>query len=259
MKRFAAMLTRLSQNRAAGKDYLASLEAGERAEAEALMTGIRPKRVAGAETLLVWASELAAVPDWLCAAALEVSGDKAETAALLLPPATGPEMSLTEVVTALRNCTAITAHATMAMLWSRLSPQEAAVANRLASGTFRATWPVAHGAPTGQSRSLCAVMVQAATTGREVTLALRRGNELVPLQPVALPHEMAAEVMVWVRANGVARFGPVQRVLPAQIFRVTFDGAVANPRRKCGFDLINAVITEWLPEGSADDIAALTG
>jgi hypothetical protein len=262
MIRFAAMLARLPQDRAALDAYLQAASGADRAAAEALLSGHRPVRIAGLTAILHWAAEVAAVPDWLMEASLAASGDKAETAALLLADGRGQPPGLAEVVDRLNRCTRITAHATLVELWARLPPAANLVLNRLASGTFRTivlTEAAVLAQPAGPRRVLRAVMVQAQATRAEVTLALWHGNALVPIARLPLTLAETPEIMSWIRANVSERFGPVRLVPPVHLFEIGFDGLSPNPRRKCGFDLLGATITRWLPDqgSSADHLDTL--
>ena len=264
MIRFAAMLDRMARDRGAVAAYMLAADAADRTAAEALLSGQRPRRIVGLDALVHWAAAVAGVPDWLMAASLDASGDRAETAALLLPDPSGASPGLAEVVDRLNRCTRITAHATLVELWARLPARAAVVVNRLASGTFRATWPGVPKVPMltqGPRRTLRAVMVQAQAARPEVTLALWHGNELVPVARLPLTLAETPEILAWIRANVSARFGPVRLVPPVHLFEVAFDALSANPRRKCGFDLVGAAITGWLPDQgfAADRLEALAG
>ena len=256
MIRFAAMLEAMAHDRAAVAAYLLAADATDRAAAADLLAGHRPRRIAGLDALVHWAADVAGVPEWLMEAALVASGDRAEVAALLLAEPRGAVPGLAEVVDRLNRCTKVTAHATLVELWGRLPPRAAVVVNRLASGTFRTTFPsVPEALPaTGPRRVVRAVMVQAQAARPEVTLALRAGNALVPIARLPLTLAETPEIMAWIRANVTGRFGPVQLVPPVHLFEVSFDALSANPRRKCGFDLVGAAIVGWLPDqGSAAD------
>ena len=257
MIRFAAMLEAMARDRAAVQAYLRGADAADRAAAEALLSGQRPRRIAGLDAVLHWAAEVGGVPEWLLEASLAASGDRAEVAALLLPEPRGASPGLAEVVDRLNRCTSVTAHATLVALWARLPPRGNLVMNRLASGTFRTTWPAAPKTPVpapGPRRTLRAVLVQAHTTRPEVTLALKAGIALVPIARLPLTLAETPQIMAWIRANVTGRFGPVRLVPPVHLFEVSFDALSANPRRKCGFDLVGAAITGWLPgQGSAAD------
>ena len=248
MNGFAAMLARLPRDRAAWDAWAAGASPADRAAAEALLSGMRPRRVAGLDALLHWAAEVAGVPEWLMAASLAASGDKAETAALLLPEAVGQPPGLAEVVDRLARCTPVSAHATMVELWARLPSGANLVLNRLASGTFRTVLPAEPVAASGPRRRLRAVMVQAQATRPEVTLALWAGNALVPVGRFALSLAETPDIMAWIRGNVTERFGPVRLVPPVHLFEVEFDALSPNPRRKCGFDLVGAAIVGWLAD-----------
>ena len=260
MIRFAAMLEAMARDRAAVEAYLSAADAADRAAAEALLSGQRPRRIAGLDAMVHWAAEVAGVPVWLMEASVAAAGDRAETAALLLADPQGAAPGLAEVVDRLNRCTRVTAHATLVGLWARLPPRANLVLNRLASGTFRATWPAApRGPASGPRRTLRAVMVQAQAARPEVTLALTAGNALVPIARLPLTLAETPEIMAWIRANVTGRFGPVRLVPPVHLFEIAFDALSPNPRRKCGFDLVGAAITRWLPDqaGSADHLDAL--
>lgn len=257
MIRFAAMLAAWPQDPGALTAYLDGADAAEAAAAHALLSGQRPRRIAGLDAIMHWAAERAAVPPWLVQASLAASGDRAETAALLLPPATGQPPDLAEVVAALSRATPITGHATLLDLWARLPPLANHVVNRLASGTFRTGYPVEAAPTTGPGGSVLAVMILAQAARPEITLALWQGDAPVPIARLRLTLPEAPQVMGWIRANVAARFGPVRQVPPVQVFRVSFDGMIRNARRKAGYELQGAQITAWLPDAKADALGVL--
>ena len=154
---FAAMLAALPHDPNALAIWVQRASEVDRAAADALLSGQRPRRLVGLDALLHWSAEVAGIPDWLVAASVAASGDRAETAALLLPPPTGTPPGLAEVVDALTRATKVTAHATMRDLWSRLPAPANLVLNRLASGTFRTSLPQAPLAPSGPAGSVLAV------------------------------------------------------------------------------------------------------
>lgn len=237
--------------------YLAQASGADRAAAHALLSGQRPRRVAGLPALLSWAADLAGVPDWLVDASLAASGDRAETAALLLPPATRTPPTLAEAVTALARATPITAHSTILDLWSRLPPLANHCVNRLASGTFRTTYPTPPLPPSGPGGSVLAVMILAQGARPEITLALWQDTTPIPIARLPLTLPQTPQIMAWIRANVAGRFGPVQQVPPVQVFGVTFAGLTRNTRRKSGYELQAAQIVEWRPEGQADALGVL--
>jgi hypothetical protein len=236
--------------------YLAQASDADRAAAHALLSGQRPRRVAGLPALLNWAAEVAQVPDWLVDACLAASGDRAETAALLLPPAAGTPPTLAEVVGTLTRATPITAHATILALWSRLPPLANQFVNRLASGTFRTTYPTA---PTlsGPSGSVLAVMILAQAASPDITVALWQDTTPIPIARLPLTLPQTPQITAWIRANVAGRFGPVRQVPPVQVFRVTFQGLARNARRKSGYELQGAQIVHWLPDAQADALTVL--
>ena len=245
---FAAMVERLGRDPAAWDRWAAGAAPADLVAAGALLAGVRPRRVAGADALMVWAAEVAGVPEWVLADCLAESGDKAEVAALLLAAPVGAVPGLAEVVQALERATRVSAHGVMLGLWARVPARAAVVVNRLASGTFRAKAPALVGA--GPQGSLRAVVVQA---GRgELGLALWDGNALVPVGRLALDLPETAEIMGWVRAQATGRFGPVRVVPPVHLVEVAHDGLVANPRRKCGFDLVGGRIVGFAPDRAQD-------
>ena len=250
MIRFAAMVGAMATDKTA----LARYEAGAGGDLDAargVLAGQRPKRLAGLDTILTWAARVAGVPDFLLAASLAVSGDRAETAALLLPAPVGPAPALAEVLARLQAATPITAHATLLDLWARLPVQANFVVNRLASGTFRSQ---ARAEVVGERRVVNAVMVLVQPSGPEVTLALWRDGVPVPIARLPLTLPETPEVMAWVRANTVEKFGPVRKVPPVQVFVVEYGGVTENRRRKSGVELHGARVVAWLRDGVAGDV-----
>ncbi len=244
---------------AAWARFAAAAGPGDLAAARRLLAGQRPRKLAGLDAILAWAAEEAGVPPWLAEEALAASGDRAEVAALILGDPVGAAPGLAEVVAALEGAGAVEARAVLVGLWRRLPPEARLVVNRLASGTFRARAP----APPpvlepGPERVVRAVMIQAAPAAREVTLALRRGNDLVPVARVRLDLAEAAQVFAWVQAHVLERFGPVRTVPARQVFELAFAGTVPNARRKCGLDLVAARVVAWVGEGENwDGVEAL--
>jgi hypothetical protein len=260
MIRFATLLAQMQRDPTALPRYLAEARPADRVAAQALLAGQRPRKVAGLDALLAWAAEAAGLPDWLVAEALAASGDRAEVAALLLPDPEGAPPGLAEVVAALEGCGTLGAQAVLLDLWSRLPAEARLVVNRLASGTFRTKAPTAPpDLPPGPERVVRAVMTQAAPALREVSLALWRGNDVVPVARLRLDLPEAVEVFAWVQRNMTEKFGPVRTVPPLQHFDLAFRGTRPNPRRKCGLDLLGARILAWVgPATTADPVARLT-
>ena len=251
---FAAMLAGFPQTL---PGYLAQASDADRAATHALLSGQRPRRVASLATLLHWAAGVAELPGWLVDASLAASGDRAETAALLLPPATGTPPALAEVLDTIARATPITAHATMLGLWSRLPPLANQCVNRLASGTFRTTYPAPPIPPTGPGGSVLAVLILAQAARAEITVALWQDTTPIPIARLPLTLAETPQILAWIRANVAGRFGPVRQVPPVQVFRVTFKGLARNTRRKSGYELQGAQIVAWLPDAQADDLTVL--
>ncbi len=92
MKRFAALYAALDETTsttrkvAALADYFREAPEPDRVWTVALMSGRRPKRTVTAGRLAEWAAERAGIPAWLFAESYAVTGDLAETIALVLPP-----------------------------------------------------------------------------------------------------------------------------------------------------------------------------
>jgi hypothetical protein len=262
MIRFATMIDRLPGSPSAWDDYAAQVAEPDRAAAHALLSGQRPRRIAGLDAIIHWAAEVAGVPDWLMQASLAASGDKAEVAALLLPPPVGAAPGVAEVVDRLARTTRISAHATLLSLWSTLPPAANLLVNRLASGTFRTGFPVVAQTLPGPRLQLRVVMVMADPLRAQVTVALWDQGVAVPVARVAVAAPDRAELMAWVRANATQRFGPQWQVPPQQVFDLEFDGLARNLRRKSRHDLIGPVLGRWrrdLTGDQADQTAALQG
>lgn len=150
MRRFAQLFNELeSSNKTSDKisaltHYFADADPASAAWALWILSGNRLPLSIPSRRLLEWAAELAALPNWLVTECYEQTGDLAETAALLLPPApaslSGP-MSLD---------TWIRQHIQPMQLWGdrfqllllqdmlpMLQPQERFVFCKLLTGGFR--------------------------------------------------------------------------------------------------------------------------
>ena len=244
MIRFAAMLAALPRDRNALPLYLQQATEADRDACLSLLNGQRPRRIAKLATLLVWAAEIAEIPDWLAQTSLDASGDRAETAAFLLPPPTGTPPTLAETLQALATTTPITAHRTIATLWSLLPPEANLILNRLASGTFRTGLPASVEDPATPGTCL-AVLTTITPAGPEAAFALRQRDSLVPLTRLPLTLPETAEILAWTRDNTIGRFGPSHQVTPTLVFEIAFRGTRPNPRRRCGFDLLLPEVVCW--------------
>lgn len=224
-----------------------------------LLSGQRPKRIATAETLMHWAAAEAGITPALLAACLKASGDKAEVAALLLPPEDATAPTLREVLETLDRAAALP-EADRRAAWATLAgplPREARLLlNRLAAGTFRlALKPQAE--PEGGPRTFRALLVMIAPQGPEASFALPHGNGLVPIAKVPLTLPETPEILAWARANITDRFGPNLAVTPALVFTLTCDGTTPNPRRKTGLDLAAPRLLHWDRDATPDQATPL--
>ena len=227
--------------------------------ARSLLQGRRPKRIAAPDTLLRWSAEATGTPDFLLTASLSASGDKAEVAALLLPPAQGTPPSLTECLTTLIGLGQMPedqCRTTFLALAQRLPPEPRLILTRLAAGTFRrAVKPVqiSGGAPRG----FLAVLTMLSPQSLEATFALRHGNGLVPIAKLPLTLPETPEILTWARAHILERFGPNLALAPDLVFRLTCEGTTANPRRKSRLDLAFPRLVAWHREATPDQATTL--
>ena len=238
--------------------YQADVSAQDYAAALALLSGQRPKRIAAPDMIQSWVAETTGTPDFLLAACNDVTGDRAETVALLLPGGTGEPATLAEVIEALTGATPLTARTTLAALWSRLPPQANMVLNRLAAGTFRTALPQAAPRTNRPPRTLRAVMSLVQPSGPEITLALWQDGVPVPITRLALTLPETPAIMAWVRAHTLEKFGPMRSVSAELVFEVEYAATTPNKRRKCGMDLHGVRLLRWLADATPDQADALT-
>ena len=73
----------------------------------------------------------------------------------------------------------------------------------------------------------------------DYTFGVWKGNEIVPIGKAYFGFTDAElkEIDKWVRANTVARYGPVREVKKELVFEVAFDSAHESPRHKSGIAL----------------------
>ena len=283
MIRFATLIARLATPGAdratAIAAYLALVPAADADAALTLLSGQRPHRAATPADLRNWALAEAGLPDWLFEASRAVTGDAAETLALLIPPPLQPtRLTLAESLHAIANLPAASdaaaVRAEVVRLWRCTLPDERALLNRLIGGTFRtridpATLARAQsGQPaptTAPRRSLLAVLVyaEAATptgsSGPELTLALWQGADLIPVARLraALPASDIGPLLAWVRSTTIERYGPLRRVPGLQVFRLGYDEALPNARRKSGLTLTYPHLLAWVRDAPPDAAAHL--
>lgn len=107
----------------------------------ALFTGHHPKRTVSSRNLKEWVIEQTHLPEWLFEETYHVSGDLAETVALLLPlPSNLSTNTLTQWMTAIQSMSQqslIEKKAAILAMWDQLNPQERLVFNKVLIGSFR--------------------------------------------------------------------------------------------------------------------------
>lgn len=251
MNRFAALLANGTPSLLAYAAYAKDVGEAEAALAHTLLSGLRPKRIAPAATVLEWVVQATQTPAFLLDACRTATADSAELASLLLPPATGTAPTLTETLATL------TDRESWLALALRLPPPARLILNRLAAGTFRVKLAPVLAAPQIPGTCL-AILTLIDPSGPDATFALRHGNGLVPLTKLRLTLTETAQILIWARAHTTDRFGPVRQVAPDLVFEIRFQGQTPNPRRKCGVDLVDAEVVRWHPNLAPDQADALS-
>ncbi|WP_172296558.1 ATP-dependent DNA ligase [Pseudoruegeria sp. HB172150] len=180
MKRFAALFTRLDQTtRTTAKvealaDYFTEAPEPDRLWTIALLSGRRPKRTVNATILREWASERAGIPLWLFEESYAITGDLAETIALVLPPQShGSDNSLTHWIAQIRTLPTVDEPARKQLIldaWDQLDATERFLFNKLLTGGFR----------VGVSRKLMTRALAQATGIDEPDLAHRLMGDWTP-------------------------------------------------------------------------------
>ncbi len=251
MIRFAQLLAQGTPTPDAFAAYEAQVGPQDARAAQRLLSGERPKRLAPAATLVDWVAQATETPAFLLEACAKTCADKAELAALLLPPATGQAPSLAQALDSLTSAQDYLA------LARGLPPEARLILNRLASGTFRTK--LSNPSTTPQTPGTClAILTLIDPSTPEATFALPHGASLVPLTRLRLTLPETPALLAWARANVTDRFGPLRQVPPTQIFELAFDGITQNARRKSGIDLVGARVTAWLQQANADDVPPLS-
>jgi hypothetical protein len=240
MIRFTSLVAQGAPSPEALATYEALVPHADAEAARALLSGQRPKRLASAETLLVWVAQATDTPPFLVEACRLITPDKAELAALLLPQAIGAPPSLLECLSVL--------HANAPALYlataSHLPLPARLIFNRLAAGSFRTRLVPPTQGPMTPGTCL-AILTMIDPAGPEATFALPHGNGLVPLTKLRLTLPETPEILAWTRAHTTDRFGPLRQVSPDLVFEIAYQGTTPNPRRKCGLDLIAPSLTLW--------------
>ncbi|MEP6738064.1 MAG: ATP-dependent DNA ligase, partial [Chryseolinea sp.] len=107
----------------------------------AILSHRRPKRSVSATLLATWASELAALPQWLFEESYHIVGDLAETITLVLPePTESSDETLTYWIDFIRDLEKLTVDDKRTKVigaWMQLDPSERFVFNKLITGSFR--------------------------------------------------------------------------------------------------------------------------
>jgi len=149
MRGFADLFTALDRTTssnarvAALAEYLATAPEPDRVWAIALLSGRRPRRPVSTRELRVWAAQAAGLPDWLFEEAWHVTGDLAETIALVLPPGAGAGGETRTLagwmacLADLRGRAEAERRAGVLAAWEALGPTERLVFNKLITGGFR--------------------------------------------------------------------------------------------------------------------------
>jgi len=148
LRRFAALYSALdattstNEKIAAMVRYFEQAPPADAAWAVYFLSGRRPKRLIPAQLLRLWAAELVGIPVWLLEESYGAVGDAAETAVLLLPPATtASERSLRawveERILPLRQLDADGQRDAVLQAWEELDDAERFVFNKLITGAFR--------------------------------------------------------------------------------------------------------------------------
>jgi DNA ligase-1 len=123
--------------------YFGGADPADAAWAVHFLIGRRPKRLVNSTRLWELAAHLAGVPPWLFSECYDSVGDLAETIALLLPDAEGPEQELPlrywveERLLPLSTLDDETRMHSLADVWQRLDRGERFVFNKLITGAFR--------------------------------------------------------------------------------------------------------------------------
>jgi len=180
MNRFARLFaaldgtTKTTAKTAALAAYFRDAPEEDRLWTIALLSGRRPKRAVTATELREWAAGAADLPHWLFEEAYSVTGDLAETIALVLPPPTRDSAETLgghmRALVALAGRPAPQRQAAILAAWDSLGPDERFLFNKLITGGFR----------MGVSQGLMTRALAQATGLEEATLAHRLMGDWTP-------------------------------------------------------------------------------
>ncbi|WP_126976045.1 ATP-dependent DNA ligase [Frigidibacter oleivorans] len=180
MERFAQLFsaldatTRTGEKTAALAAYFREAPEPDRLWTVALLSGRRPKRAVTATRLAEWAADRAGLPGWLFDESYAVTGDLAETIALILPPAGAPQArSLSDWIGLILTLSAQAEperRAAVLAAWDALDGTERFLFNKLITGGFR----------MGVARGLMVRALAQATGIEEPDLAHRLMGDWTP-------------------------------------------------------------------------------
>lgn len=147
MKQFAALFLQLDQsNKTNDKidalaEYFSSANARDKLWAVALLSERRPRRTVNTTLLRHWAAEMARLPLWLFEDSYHITGDLAETIALVLPTPTGhDESTLSEWIDRIRSMESMEESGKKALVtaaWNDLDYSRRFIFNKLITGNWR--------------------------------------------------------------------------------------------------------------------------
>jgi len=146
MKRFAQLITELDHTKTNQKldalvRYFEDATDQDKLWTIALFTHKRPKRQVSTTLLREWAAELAKIPQWLFDESYHITGDLAETIALVLPkPTKESNLSLSEWISSLMSLGAkseLEKKDWVLSSWFSLDQRERFVFNKLITGGWR--------------------------------------------------------------------------------------------------------------------------
>jgi DNA ligase-1 len=180
MNRFTALFTALDQTTktslktGALADYFREAPDDDKLWCIALFSGRRPKRAVNSTDLRTLAAETAGIPLWLFEDSYAITGDLAETIALVLPPPTRTsDHSLTHWIGVLRALHDLPLAERLPRIrdaWDQLETPQRFLFNKLLTGGFR----------IGVSRKLMTRALAEATGQEEPALALRLMGNWTP-------------------------------------------------------------------------------
>ena len=93
----------------------------------------------------------------------------------------------------------------------------------------------------------------------EFTFAVRSGEDLVPVAKLTegLSEQDLNVLNEWVGAHTVERFGPVRRVTPELIFRISYESVMPSTRHRSGIVLIGARVIKRVEASGLEAVAKL--